>query len=135
MTSEPNPGDMGNYVAGVRRVLEASYAVQDQSLGGRQVLVGHRKDFRLRWFASRLYTTVCVVRFDGDVDTAALDSSLEAAGREARAAAGGTPGLQSGSAVVAVAVLPRMTPTAHDWAARPHGHKFASVAYPVAVGV
>jgi hypothetical protein len=135
MPDMTHPEGVDDYVARVRHVLESSYAVQDQSLAGRRVLVGHRRDFKLRWFASRLYTTVCVVQFAADVDTATLDSFLEAAGREARVAARGTPGLQSGSAVVAVAVLPRLSETARDWAARPHGHEFASIAYPVAVGV
>src|SRR3954469_21784455 len=103
MQNGPHPGDVDSYVAGVRHVLEASYAVQDQTLGGQRVLVGHRKDFRLQWMASRLYTTVTVVVFDASVDAGTLDGYLEAAGRESRAAAGGTPGLQSGSAAVAVA--------------------------------
>lgn len=130
-----HPGDVDEYVARVRHVLEASYAVQDQRLAGRRVLVGRRRDFKIRWFASRLYTTVCVMQFGDDVDTATLDSYLEAAGREARAAAGGARGLQSGSAVIAIAAMPRLSEAARHWAVHPHGHAFASIAYPVAVGV
>jgi hypothetical protein len=135
MGALPPPGDVDSYVAGVRRALATSCAVQDVTLAGRPVIVGSRKDFRLRWLATQLATTVTVASFDSAVDLATLDSYLGAAGREAQLATGRLAGLQRGSASVAIAVMPELTAVASDWATRPHGNAFASVAYPVAVGL
>jgi hypothetical protein len=131
-----HPGEVASYLAGVRHALEPSYDVERKEFAGQVVLVGHRSDFRLRWFASRLHTTVTVAAFDAGVDAAQLDEYLAAAGRAARDAGGRVPrGLQSGTAAVAVAVLPTLSADARDWALHPHGHRFASVGYPVAVGI
>jgi hypothetical protein len=135
-TNVTDPGGVAAYVAGVRHALAASYAVEQKEFGGRTVDVGHRSDFRLRWGAVRLFTTVSIAPFGADAGTAALDEYLDACRRAARAAAGRAPlGLQAGAAAVAVAVLPALGPEARAWASRPHGHRFASVGYPVAVGV
>ncbi|MDX6215046.1 MAG: hypothetical protein QOG99_630 [Frankiales bacterium] len=135
MSAIPTPGDVDSYVAGVRRALATSCTVQEVTLAGRPVIVGSRKDFRLRWLATQLATTVTVASFDSEVDLATLDSYLGAAGREAQLVTGGLAGLQRGSAAVAIAVLPELTAVASDWATLPHGHAFASVGYPVAVGL
>ncbi len=130
-----HPGDVDGYVAGVRRALEAAYDVEDKDFEGRAVVVGHRSDFKLRWGAVRLFTTVTVTGFDVGVATATLDEYLDACGRAAREAAPARLGLQTGAAAVAVAVLPAMSAEARAWASRPHGHRFASVGYPVAVSL
>jgi hypothetical protein len=124
-----------DYVAGVRRALQERYDVDQLTMDGRPVLVGSRKDFRLRWLATQLVTTVTVAAFDGAADRALLDDYLASARREAQLGQGARTGLQSGSAAVVVAVLPELTATAREWATRAHGHGFAAVAYPVAVGV
>ena len=112
------------------------YEVEHKDFDGHPVVVGHRSDFRWRWGAVRLFTTVTVADFAADVTTATLDEYLDASGRAAREAAGRAPlGLQTGTAAVAVAVLPAMSAEAREWARRPHGHRFASVGYPVALGL
>jgi hypothetical protein len=135
MSAIPIPGDVDSYVAGVRGALATSCAVQEVTLAGRPVIVGSRKDFRLRWLATQLHTTVTVASFDSEVDLATLDSYLVAARQEAQLATHGLSGLQRGSAAVAIAVVPELTAITSDWATRPHGHAFASVAYPVSVGL
>jgi hypothetical protein len=119
----------------VRRALATSCTVEDLILAGRTVIVGRRTDFRLRWLATRLTTTVTVAVFDTDVDLAALDAYLLAARQEAQLALKGVAGLQRGSAAVVIAVVPELTVVSSGWATRAHGHGFASVAYPVAVGL
>ena len=135
MAERPHPGDLAAYLAGVRQALERSCDVQQLTLNGRPVVVGSRRDFRLRWLATQLDTVVTAAAFDDGADAALLDDYLASARREAQFATGAKAGLQSGSAAVAIAVLPELTPSARQWAERPHGHAFAAVAYPVAVGV
>ena len=135
MPGLPPPGDVDSYVTGVRHALESTCTVQELTVAGRPVIVGSRMDFRLRWLATRLATTVTVARFETDVDLITLDGYLAAARQEAQLATGEMSGLQRGSAAVAIAVLPALTAVSSDWASRPHGHAFASVAYPVAVGL
>ena len=130
-----DPGDVGDYVAGVRRALETTCAVQEVTLAGRPVVLGTRKDFRLRWLATQLHTTITVASFDSDVDLTVLDGYLVAARQEAQLATKGLAGLQRGSAAITIAVVPELTVVSRDWAAMPHGHAFAAVAYPVAVGL
>jgi hypothetical protein len=132
----PLPGDVEDYVTGVRRSLGPAYRLEALDFEGRTSLVGHRSDFRWRWGGVRLFTTVTVTPFDSSVDTALLDEYLAACGRAARGAAPRrTLGLQTGAAAVAVVVVPTVSPEVRQWAARPHGHRFASVGYPVAVGL
>jgi len=130
-----HPGGVSDYVAGVRRVLEASYDVELKELGDGIAVVGHRSDFRLRWGAVRLHTVVTVLPVPLDVSLQTLEDYLAASGRAAAATAGRARGLQVGAAAVAVAVLPGMSPVAQQWAERAHGHDVAVVGYPVAVGV
>lgn len=133
MLDHPAPG-VATCVAAVRDALSSWGPVSDLLLDGRPVVIATRSDFRWRWFATRLVTTVTVTAPPPDADVAALDRLLVDARREALAAVGRTAGLQSGAAAVVVAVLPAMTQAAHDWAVRAHGHGVAAVAYPVAVG-
>jgi hypothetical protein len=135
MVEPPRPGDVTRYVAGVRSALASSCTVQEVVMHGTPVIVGARRDFRLRWLASRLSTTITVATFDATVAVAELDDYLAAARREAHYSLRGQSGLQAGSAAVAIAVLPELTAAARDWAGRSHGHAFAAVAYPVAVGL
>ena len=129
-----HPGDVDEYVAGVRQCLQASYDVELKDFEGATVVVGHRSDFRWRWGAARLHTTVTVAAFGADVGLPALESYLDASSRATRT--GRIPrGLQTGTAAVAVAVLPSVSGTARGWADRAHGHRFAAVAYPVVVGL
>ena len=124
------------YVVELRRRLPSAYTVEEKDFAGRRVFVAHRSDFRLRWGAVRLLTTVTVVPFEPEVDLTTLEEYLAASGRAARAEQGRIPlGFQVGAAAVPIAVLPAVTPAAREWASRAHGHKFAQVSYPVAVGL
>jgi hypothetical protein len=126
---------LDSYLAEVRQTVATSYDIDRAEFDGREVLVARRSDFRWRWFATRLHTTVTVATFDEAVDPWKLDEYLEAGGRAARTAVRGVRGMQTGAAVVGVAVLPTLSDAARAWASQPHGHKFASIAYPVAVGL
>ena len=130
--------DLDSYVTAIRAALGSrGFAVSPAEVAGRPVLTGRRSDFRWRWFAVRLHTSVIVASFTAEearVDN--LDEFLKASSRWAVANRRGSRmfGLQSGAAAIAVAVLPDGADAAVvEWAARSHGQRFAAVAYPVAV--
>jgi hypothetical protein len=83
----------------------------------------------------RLHTAVIVSTFSaGEARRDLLDRHLAAANAWAIAnRGGGHPGLQSGTAAITVVVLPDGPGEAVEWASHPHGHRFAAMAYPVAV--
>jgi hypothetical protein len=124
------------YLDGVRTALGSrGFEVSRAEVGGRAAITARRSDFRLRWFAVRLHTAVIVASFDAaEAHRAELDTFLEASSRWAIAnrRGRGLLGLQSGTAAVAVAVLPDGAGEAPAWASEPHGHHFAALAYPVA---
>ena len=47
---------------------------------------------------------------------------------------GGSLGIQSGVAAIAAVAMAELSPEARAYGSRPHGRKFAAIAYPVAVG-
>ena len=106
------------------------------AVGGQEVLLGRLSQFRWRWLATRLHTWVMATSFPAGATAATLDEFLTWAVRHASTNKGGLPaGLQTGSAVVAVAVVPRADEALTMWAQTPHGSKFGAVAYPVLVDV
>lgn len=105
-------------------------------MAGRPADAARRSDFRLRWMAVRLHTSVIVASFSaGEARRDVLDEFLDAASRWAvqNRVGRGLLGLQSGTAAVAVAVLPDGAGDALSWASESHGQHFAALAYPVAV--
>jgi hypothetical protein len=100
-----------------------------------QTLVARTSQFRWRWFATRLHTFVVAAPFPTDTATPdRLDRFLEAATAYAKDNKGGLPrGLQTGVAVIVVAVAGSAEPPAYQWAAAPHGRKFAALPFPVLV--
>jgi hypothetical protein len=125
------------YLARVRVALRArGFELTEEHIGGRRSDAARRSDFRWRWFAVRLHTAVIVATFDAEeARRPDLDRFLEAASQWAVEHRRGSRslGLQSGTAAVAVAVLPGGSGDGPDWAAKPHGRRFAALAYPVAV--
>lgn len=124
----------GDYVERVARTLPSAWTADRRKFDGREVLIARRKDFRWRWMAVQLTTTLVVGEQPASADRDALDKYLGAAVREA-SARGLVKGLgyQRGAAAVAVAVFAEATPAAIEWATKTHGQKFAVVAYPVMV--
>ena len=129
--------DGGAYVERVRAALaQQGYEVSSTTVDGRPVIAGRRSDFRWTWFAVRLHTAVIVRPFTAaEATLATLDQYLDECSRWAVAHRSGSPmlGLQSGTAAVAVAVVTGGAGEGAAWASRPHGRRFAAIAYPVAV--
>jgi hypothetical protein len=128
--------ELDQYLTGVRaafgsRGLEPSRA----EVAGRAADAGQRSDFRWRWFGVRLHTAVIVATFGAaEARRDELDRFLADASQWSIAhRSGGVRGMQSGTAAVAVAVLPDGAGEAVEWASRPHGSRYAALAYPVAV--
>ena len=111
------------------------FAVSRAQVAGRPVIAARRSDFRWRWFAVRLHTSVIVGAFSAaEARRDLLDRYLDAASRWAvQHNRGRIHGLQSGTAAVAVAVVTGDAGEARAWAGTPHGRRFAELAYPVAV--
>ncbi len=129
--------DTDAYLDGVRVSLRArGLEVADTEIAGRPVVTGRRSDFSWRWFATRLHTAVLVTRlFPDEIGPEPLEAFLKAATDWAvEHRSGGSLGIQSGVAAIAAVAMSELSPEARDFASRPHGRKFAAIAYPVAVG-
>jgi hypothetical protein len=129
--------DPAAYLDRVRAALGLrGFEVSRAELAGRPVDVARRSDFRWRWFGVRLHTSVIVATFAAaDARTEVLDGFLDEASRWAvqNRLGRGPLGIQSGTAAVAVAVLPDGAGAGLEWASKSHGNRFAALAYPVAV--
>jgi hypothetical protein len=103
-----------------------------QQLGTGTALVARASEFRWRWMATRLHTFLVVAPFPpGTASRPILDSYLRAASDYAIAHKGGLPrGVQSGTAIIPVAVTSRARPEAIEWASKVHGRRFAVIPYP-----
>jgi hypothetical protein len=128
--------DPNAYLEALPVVLRRNgFEVTSEEVGGRRAVVGRRSDFRWRWFAVRLHTAVVAAPFDpAEAHPELLDRFLAEASRWAvEHRRSGRLGIQTGTAAVAVAVLPSMSEEVRAWASKPHGRHFAAIAYPVAV--
>lgn len=103
------------------------------TLDGNEVLVARTSQFRWAWMATRLHTFLIASPFPpGSATPAGLDAFLAAATQYAQANKGGLPrGMQTGVAVLVVAVTEHADQAAHQWAAAPHGRQFATLPFPV----
>lgn len=104
-----------------------------QQLSGTEVLVARTSQFRWRWFATKLHTFLIAAPFaPGTAEPDQLDRFLRAAINYAKAKKDGWPlNLQTGVAVLAVAVTEKADQAAHNWARTPHGRQLGVVAFPV----
>jgi hypothetical protein len=125
----------GSYQVRVSSALPSRFAsVQRRTFEGREVTIARRSDFRLRWFAVRLTTTLVLAEMPDDADVAALDAFLAATVKEAsRKDVVAGLGLQRGAAAIAAAVFASAPAAAREWASTAHGHRFGVTAYPVVV--
>jgi hypothetical protein len=99
---------------------------------GRAALVGRTSEFRWRWMATRLHTFLVAAPVPPEADGAQLDGFIADATRYAKDNKGGMPrGLQTGVAVLVVAVTAGASPAAGQWAANVHGRQFAAIPWPV----
>jgi hypothetical protein len=129
--------DPDKYADAVRTALGSrGFELSRAVVSGRPVDAARRSDFRLRWMAVKLSTSVIVASFDAaEARADVLDEFLGAASRWAveNRHSRWPLGLQSGAAAVVVAVCPDGAGEASVWASKSHGQRFAAVAYPVAV--
>lgn len=94
----------------------AGYVVESSQLPGGPVLLGRRKDFRVRWMLTQLKTTVAVATVPHATPTLVEQFAREAFDI-AKAFKGGLPnGLQSGCGCVAVLVAGSVDPAAAELA-------------------
>ena len=122
-------GQLQRWIAGALRGLDAQ-----ATLPRGQALVGRRSQFRWAWMATRLHTFIVATPFPaGTATRATLDSFLNDATEFSIANKTGLPrGLQTGTAVLVVAVTEHAIPEAVEWAAKPHGRRFAMCGRPMA---
>jgi hypothetical protein len=123
-------------LADVRVALgTAQYTVADATFEGRPVVVGSTSEFRWAWVATRLHTFVVAVDFtDEAVDEPLLNRYLAVACGYAISHKGGLPrGLQTGVAVVGVAIAQAESAALSHWSSRAHGRHFAAITYPTSV--
>jgi hypothetical protein len=112
---------------------QAGMNPSQQLLQGSPVLVARTSEFRWRWFATRIHAFLIAAPFSAGTATAdRLDGFLRAATEYAKANKGGLPrGLQTGVAVIVVAVAESADRAAYEWASSVHGRNFAALPFPV----
>ena len=113
---------------------QAGFVFSPALIGGHAARIGRASRFRLvRFMATRLHVFVVIVELVEPASRAELDA-LEHAGIEhAIAHKGGLPrGLQTGSAVLTVALVPQADAALREWAGSTR-FRFATIAYPVLV--
>jgi hypothetical protein len=104
----------------VRQVLSThGYVPEDAQLAGHPVLVGRRKDFRVRWMLTQLKTSV-LVGSTGHLTPEVWQAFLAEGFQLAAAFKGGLPnGLQSAVGMVAVLACDTVDPAAAALAEQP----------------
>lgn len=101
-------------------------------VAGVQFVVGATAAFRWRWMATRLNTFIYVSAMAaGSSADGLLDEFLAAALQDAIDQNRAWLGMQQGVAAIVVAAIDHATPQDEMWAARPHGGRFAAIAFPV----
>jgi len=105
------------------------------TLLGNEVLVARTSKFSVLWFATKLHTFLVASVFPtGTATPDRLDRFLDAAATFAKANKGGLPvGLQTGLAILPVAVTGQPGPEADAWASKPHRRRVGTVPFPVLV--
>ncbi len=111
------------------RLVAAGYTLRTTPPAG---LVGHRRDFRLRWMATAVHTVVHVTTTP-HVTADGLAGFTRSALSHAEVAHGQMRGLQSGVAVVAAVIAESADDEAHAYAMRTIPKDFAAFAWPVVV--
>jgi hypothetical protein len=129
--SDP-PAVVGRIEASLRA---GGFAVERGSVAGRDTVIARQSQFKLRWMATKLHTFVMVADFGADASPDVLDRYLTEAVQYSISAKGGAPrGLQTGTCAMTVAVT-ESAGGAGGWAVKPHGRRFAAMAFPVLVDV
>jgi hypothetical protein len=107
------------------------------SLRGGQALVARTTEFRWSWMATRMHAFVVATPFAAELARPpALDQYMDDALDYAVTHKDGLPrGLQTGSGAVVVAVTAGADESARQWAASPHGRRFAAMPFPVLADV
>lgn len=114
-------------------LAHAGYQIQNTTIGGRDVLVARRSDFRWRWLATRLHTFVVVFTVS-ELDESLAEELSAAAQQHAIKHKGGLPrGQQTGTATVAVFLSEPDQSSVRRWFSRRPKHRFAALRFPVLV--
>ncbi|MGH3504256.1 MAG: hypothetical protein ACRDQA_25665 [Nocardioidaceae bacterium] len=110
----------------------AGMEVSQATIADRAAVVARTAQFRWQWIGTRLHTFIFASIFESAQTTpATLDAYMRAATDYAIANKGDLPrGLQTGTASVIVAVVDVPVPKLTEWARKPHGRRFAAIAYP-----
>ena len=113
------------------RLAADGCTVSTEAWGSDAVLVGHRGDFRLQWFATKLH--LFTVAAPADVVTRTGIEAFTSAAWERMRGRTSLLGLQTGVAVLPTLVATRVEPEAAAWAGAQQHHRFATFARPVVV--
>lgn len=114
------------------RLTADGATVSHGQIGGLDVLVGYRSQFRLTWLATRLHL-LTVVATKPYVSAGDLAAFVDAALDHAKAEKGRWRGLQSGVAVIAALIGQQVDPGESAFARDRLVRKFAAVAWPAVV--
>ena len=121
------------YLRTVReRLGQSGYSVSTETLGGSEVLIGYRSQFRLAWFATKLHLFV-VIGSTSSVAADELSSFTAEVLRYGIRRTGRLRGLQMAVAVVPVLAAPVVQADAVSFAESQPQTKFAAQAWPVVV--
>jgi hypothetical protein len=107
------------------------FETESADIGGHDVLVGRRSDFRWRWFATRLHTFVVAFTMT-DLSAQVADELTSTAQQYSINKKGGRPrGFQTGVATIALFVTDEADDELREWFMAKPTHRFAAIRFPV----
>lgn len=127
---EPNPAVVA--IGTIETGLKPLGAYRD-TIGPATAAIALTSRFRWRWMATLLHTFIYAAWFHPGTPVETLDQYLAAACQYAIDKKGALRGMQVGVAAVTVAIVDNATAEQVEWAAHPHGRRFAAIAFPVLV--
>ena len=127
---EPNPAAVA--IGRIEAALQALGPYRE-TIGPVTAVVALTSKFRWRWMATLLHTFIYAAWFHPGTPVEALDQYLAAACQHAIDKKGALRGMQIGVAAITIALVDNATPEQVGWASRPHGRRFAAIAFPVLV--
>lgn len=114
------------------RLAADGCVISSERWGAHEVLIGHRSDFRVEWFATNL-NLFTVAAPAGVIALPDIEAFTNAAWETMLARKGMLRGLQTGVAVLPALVGTQVLPEAAAWAGAQQRTRFASFARPVVV--
>lgn len=126
------PATAGELVQRIDSAIGAAGLARGRGqVAGLDAVIGYGSTFRWQWMFTKLHWFIYAAAMPPGTQLERLDEYLGAAVQDAIDRKGGARGAQSGVAAVSIVAIDGVAPEAEQWAAKPHGRRFAALTFPV----